>query len=164
MGGGRRVRDARHSGAFHNQEVGIKHILRILCIVLAIAAVPGGGAAAQGRLQTGTSGTVPYASGGGGEAERAALEARSDEYNLRLTFTVHDTGAMLADVALTVDDVRQGRVFALAASGPLVYLKLPPGTYTVSATSKGVEQRRRITLDRSGEARELVLYWVPGAG
>jgi hypothetical protein len=107
---------------------------------------------------------VPYASGGGGEAERAALEARSDEYNLRLTFTVHDTGAMLADVALTVDDVRQGRVFALAASGPLVYLKLPPGTYTVSATSKGVEQRRRITLDRSGEPRELVLYWVPGAG
>jgi hypothetical protein len=141
-------------------ENGIRYIRAILCVALACL-VPAGTALAQARLQTGTSGTVAYASGGIDVDQRAALATMRDKFNLRLTFAVHDSGAMVADVALTVDDVRQGRVFTLAGSGPQVYLKLPAGTYAVSAIFKGVEQRRRVTLDRSGEARDLFLYWVP---
>lgn len=123
--------------------------------------VAGGPALAQGRPRTGTSGAVRYASGGATVDERAALAGMRAEYNLRLTFALHDTGAMVPNVALTVDDVRQGRVFALAGSGPQVFLKLPPGTYALSATSKGVEQRRRVTLDRSGDAHDVFFYWIP---
>lgn len=141
-------------------ENGINHIPKIACVLLACI-VCASGALAQGRLQTGTSGTVTYASGGGTVDERAALATMRDQYNLRLAFAVHDSGAMVTNVALTVDDVRLGRIFALANSGPQVYLKVPPGTYTVVATSKGVEQRRRVTVDRFGEPRELFFYWVP---
>lgn len=134
--------------------------LRALCVALVCFALPGA-ALAQAKVRTGTIGTVTYASGGNSVDERAALETMRAAFNLRLAFAVHDTGAKLGNVALVVEDVRQGPVFKLAGSGPLVYLKLPPGTYTVSATSKGVEQRRRVTLDRFGEARELFIYWVP---
>ncbi|MBB3225211.1 hypothetical protein [Pseudoduganella umbonata] len=136
--------------------IGLGFLSMLLALALAHSSV-----LAQGRLQTGTSGTVAYASGGSTVDERAALAAMRDKYNLRLTYAVHDSGAMVTNVALTVDDVRQGRVFALAGSGPQVYLKLPAGTYTVSAIWKGVEQRRRVTLDRSGDGRELFLYWIP---
>ena len=128
--------------------------------MLASAALAGG-AMAQGTLKSGTSGTVPYASGGSTVDERAALAGMRANYNLRLTFALHDTGAMVANVALTVDDVRQGRVVTLTGIGPQVLLKLPPGTYALAATSKGVEQRRRVTLDRFGEPRDLVFYWIP---
>lgn len=132
-----------------------------LCMVLASLALSGGAALAQGKLKTGTSGMVRYASGGSSVDERAALETMRADFNLRLNFAVADTGVMLANVTLAIEDVRQGQVFTLAGGGPQVWLKLPPGTYAVSATSKGVEQRRRVTLDRSGEARELFFYWIP---
>ncbi|QBE61748.1 hypothetical protein [Pseudoduganella lutea] len=137
----------------------MKHIRRILCVALACL-VPACALPAQGRAPGDASGKIPYASGGASAAERTALATRRDDYNLRLVFGVHDSNAMVANVALTVDDVRRGRVFALQGSGPLVFLKVPPGTYTVVATSRGVEQRRRVTVDVAGGARDLYFYWI----
>lgn len=131
-----------------------------MAVLLALLCGAGTGAT-QERPLTGTAGQVPYATGGIGQEEREALEAMRDQYNLRLTFATRGSGALLANVALAITDGRRGPVMTLDECGPHVYVKLPPGSYTITAVVDGVEQRRRVTVGRPGGARELVLYW-PG--
>lgn len=123
-----------------------------------------GNADAQDGLVTGSSGTVTYASGGAGVEQREALAAMRADFNLRLTFATRGTGAMRADVALTITDRKGTPVMTLADAGPHVYVKLPPGTYIVNATADNHPQSRSVTIGRAthgraANARELLFYW-----
>lgn len=131
-------------------------------LMLACALPPATGAgSAQERALTGSSGAVAYASGGVGAEERAAIEALRGDYNLRLVFATRGSGAMLAGVALRIADSKGAEVLALDDCGPQAYVRLPAGRYSVSVTSEGIEQRRRVTVG-SGGARELYFYWTGG--
>nr|BFE92244.1 hypothetical protein GCM10020185_27800 [Pseudomonas brassicacearum subsp. brassicacearum] len=49
-------------------------------------------------------------------------------------------------------------LLTLTEAGPLVYVQLPPGKYSVVATRKG-EARRDTAEIGSGAARNLVFHW-----
>jgi len=49
-------------------------------------------------------------------------------------------------------------VLTLNDAGPLVYVKLPAGKYTVIATRKG-ETRQDVADVGNGAARNLVFHW-----
>ena len=62
-----------------------------------------------------------------------------------------------AEVAVTVKDAKGQTVFDLPSSGPYLLLKLPAGSYQVTATYQGKAQTRRVS---AGNTASLVtLQW-----
>ena len=81
------------------------------------------------------SATVPHLCGGIGFDGRAAMRRHAHEYNLGVWLTTTHA-AYLADMPITVS--QGGKVVAqFVSDGPLCYLKLPAGDYTVSSTRRG---------------------------
>ena len=99
-----------------------------------------------------------YITGGVGSEQREEMKAQRGDYNLLLTFADRD-GELRAGVAVTVQD-RSGRtVLEVPDAGPMVYARLPAGSYRVTASTAGREQVRTATVGRG--ARELYFHWAP---
>jgi hypothetical protein len=58
------------------------------------------------------------------------------DYPLRLAFSRAGTprAEYVANVAVTITDAKGRNIFELAAAGPYLLLKVPPGRYAVTAT------------------------------
>ena len=82
-----------------------------------------------------TLAAVPHRCGGIGFDGRAAMRRHAHEYNLGIWLTTTHA-AYLAEMPITVS--RDGKTVAqFVSDGPLCYLKLPAGDYTVSSTRRG---------------------------
>ena len=100
---------------------------------------------------------VAYLSGGIGEDEAKAIQ-QATGYNLHMTFSIGAEGKFVPDVDVVIQKAQGQTVLTLSQAGPLVYVQLPPGKYTVVATRNG--QERRDTTDvGSGVPRNLVFNW-----
>ena len=84
-------------------------------------------------------------SGGVTGEERTALDAAERSKSVKLVLAATN-GDYLADAAITVSDAH-GREVARTddAIGPYVYIALPPGTYTVTATLSGEMRTQKVT-------------------
>ena len=111
------------------------------------------GVQVQQQQQNGTR----YLAGGIGEDEAKAIQ-QSSGYNLHMTFAVGAQDEYTADVDVTIQQAPGQIVLTLSQTGPLVYVQLPPGKYTVVATRKG-ETRQDVTDVGGGAARNLVFHW-----
>lgn len=100
---------------------------------------------------------INYLSGGIGLDESKAIQ-QSTGYNLHMTFAVGAQDQYTADVDVMIEKSPGQTVLTLTQTGPLVYVQLPPGKYTVVATRNG-ETRRDVTGVGSGTARNLVFHW-----
>ncbi|HGM5550875.1 TPA: carboxypeptidase regulatory-like domain-containing protein [Pseudomonas putida] len=100
---------------------------------------------------------INYLSGGIGLDESKAIQ-QSTGYNLHMTFAVGAQDQYTADVDVMIEKSPGQTVLTLTQTGPLVYVQLPPGKYTVVATRDG-ETRRDVTDVGSGTARNLVFHW-----
>jgi len=100
---------------------------------------------------------VTYISGGVGLDEQNAMRALRADYNLRLTFATKQTGAYRSDVQLDIADARGGSVLSVANTGPMVFVKLPPGVYKISASAEGKTFKRTVRLGNG--TKEMTLHW-----
>ena len=100
---------------------------------------------------------IRYTSGGVGEGERAELKALSGQFNLRLLFAMQGSGDYLADIRVTILNNRGETVLSAESNGPWFYVQLPPGAYTVEASTADQSQRQKATVG----VRQSVLnfYW-----
>ena len=103
---------------------------------------------------------ITYLSGGIGVDEAQAIE-QSKGYNLHMMFSVGVDNKFIPDVNVTVQSASGQTVLTLDEAGPLVYVQLPPGKYTVRATRNGEERRDNADVG-SGAARNLVFHWNGG--
>ena len=95
-----------------------------------------------------TAGTLQYACGGIGIDESTAMRAAMPRYPLSLLFA-RAHGDYLANLAVQVQGPG-GATERFTATGPVCLLQLPPGRYTVQATSEeGVVQQRSIQVGGS---------------
>ncbi|KDP85569.1 hypothetical protein ACU4GI_31970 [Cupriavidus basilensis] len=92
---------------------------------------------------------IPYVSGGIGEDEVKAMRSMTTRFNVRLGFYDAKGGAALSDVAVTVEDASGKRRLRVVTAGPLLYMKLPPGAYTLRAQFRGESQSRQVTVGRN---------------
>jgi hypothetical protein len=99
-----------------------------------------------------------YITGGVGAEEREDMKAQREQYNLLLTFADRN-GEMQAGVAVTVRDRRGRTVLEVPEAGPMVYAKLPPGSYRISASVDGRQQVRSANLGHG--PREVAFHWAP---
>lgn len=104
--------------------------------------------------QTSASG-IQYVTGGIGDGQQQALKAMQSQYNLRLTFARKGGGNYLADVKVSVTG--KGASFEGVAQGPMLFVKLPPGAYQVTAEYGGQRQSQAVTLGAQGKA--LTMYF-----
>jgi hypothetical protein len=100
---------------------------------------------------------ITYLSGGVGEDEARAIQ-QTQGYNLHMTFSTGPKDEYVPDVNLVIQKTPGSPVLTLSEAGPLVYVQLPPGKYTVVATRNG-EERRDTAEVGSGAARNLVFHW-----
>jgi len=97
---------------------------------------------------------IPYLSGGVGDEERQAMDTLAGQYNLKLEFARND-GTFLADVRVTL----HGPVTVdLVSEGPVLLLRLPPGTYAVMAMVEGVTKTSKVAVKNAG-MQFAALFW-----
>jgi hypothetical protein len=102
------------------------------------------------------AGNVTYITGGIGDEERNALQAVKNHYNLSV-MSAGASGAFAGDTHIVIRD-RAGNELVDTDAGPLFYANLPPGSYTVEATSEGQVRNNKVTIG-SGKPAHLHLTW-----
>lgn len=89
---------------------------------------------------------IEYRSGGVGKDERDALHVVTARYPLKIVLSAGGDGAFVADAGLRVSDGGGTPIFEADGVGPLVYVNLPPGSYTVAVTARGSTQQQSVSL------------------
>lgn len=120
---------------------------RIRWSVLVVALVTSSAVSAQVpvTLQQGKSGQVSWVGGGTLGPEMDALVAQEKGHSLKLVFTL-TAGNYLPGVDVKVRDAKGAVVLDQADTGPVLLAKLPAGAYTVTATSEGRQQVRKVQV------------------
>ncbi|HZV93772.1 MAG TPA: carboxypeptidase regulatory-like domain-containing protein [Caldimonas sp.] len=90
-----------------------------------------------------SSGGVEYVNGGIGDGARNAMSQMSG-FDLKLVFSNPAGEYLVADHVAVKGP--SGEVFAVDQAGPWLLLKLPPGSYTVSARYAGATQERAVKV------------------
>lgn len=91
---------------------------------------------------------IPYVSGGIGEDERSALTAAAANYNLKLVFADKAGGHYLSDIKVSIKGARGTDVLAAVSDGPWFFVKLPPGSYKITATTGDQQQTRALAVGK----------------
>jgi hypothetical protein len=125
----------------------------VMAACLSPATVLAGQAQPQSQQQNG----ITYISGGVGLDEQNAMRALRADYNLRLTFATKQTGAYRSDVQLDIADTKGNSVLSVANTGPMVFVKLPAGTYRISAAAEGKTFKRSVRIGNA--PKEMSLHW-----
>ncbi|MGV0949637.1 MAG: hypothetical protein ACOYB3_03125 [Azonexus sp.] len=92
---------------------------------------------------------MPWMSGGVSYEARDEMRRAAAAYNVHLMFS-NRQGSYLADIPFTVSKPNGRELYSGVSEGPLLYLKLPPGSYQIAVQLDGVWQNRRIRAGTSG--------------
>jgi hypothetical protein len=137
---------------------GAKKIFLMLAILLAAApAFAQSVTSLVPEVQEKSYGRTPYITGGVGLEERAALEERMGDYNLKLIFALEE-GNYLSSVDVTIRDDRGNTVLQTTTNGPWLAARLPEGSYTVRATIQGETQEKTVEVRGARLEEVAVLY------
>lgn len=109
--------------------------------------------------QTQVATPVPYVTGGIGLDERETMlqQAKQEGYNLKIVAAATG-GAYLGGVTVRIVGRDGKQVLQAAMDGPWLYVKLPPGSYTVTADD-GEQAHKRATQVPATGLREIVFRW-----
>lgn len=106
-------------------------------------------------------GAVGYFCGGVGADERRAMKVLEPAADLELLFVTAKRGGYLADAAVTVSDGKATRLAAVA-DGPICLLRLPAGSYRITADLGGATRTAQVLVGaRSGKPRRIA-FTFPG--
>ena len=100
---------------------------------------------------------IPFVTGGPGADERAALQAKEKDYNLKIVAAA-TSGDYLAGVRVVIESAAKMSVLETRMDGPILLAKLPPGTYTIKATYGPSTQTRTVNIPGQG-LREAGFRW-----
>ena len=77
-------------------------------------------------------------------------------YNVKLVFAIA-AGNYVSDVEITIHDHSGNSVLDARANGPWFFVKLPQGTYRVSASYEGV--KRCHSIQAGATQKTMVFHW-----
>ena len=109
--------------------------------------------AAKSNVTSSPQEAIAWISGGVGDEAMAELHKVSTAYNVHLLLT-GASGNYLAGVPFSIS--RKGKVTVSGVTeGPLLYLKLPSGSYQIAVELDGAWQSKRIQTSTSGKATKV---------
>ena len=100
---------------------------------------------------------IPFVTGGAGADERADLQAKEKDYNLKIVAAA-TSGDYLADVWVVIDSAAKKGLLETKMEGPILLAKLPAGTYTIKATYGPSTQTQTVNVPGQG-LRETAFRW-----
>ena len=111
-----------------------------------------------GTMSTAQAAAPAYLNGGIGKDEAARLHAAAKDYSLQIEFSERRDNEFIADADLKIADARGKTVFQRSDAGPIVLVRLAPGTYRVTATADGRSETQTTTVASHGTA-SLYFHW-----
>jgi hypothetical protein len=93
--------------------------------------------------------SVPTVSGGVSLNARDNLRSQAPDHNVKMVFSLN-TGNYVSDVQVKVTDAAGRTVIDDTSNGPWLMAKLPPGSYTATATYNGTPVTQRFSIGKSG--------------
>ena len=105
-------------------------------------------------------GQVAVLHGGIGEDDRVAMDQKSSEYNLRLTFAWKGIGTYLSQVRVVIRNAQGSTVLDTVTAGPWLFARLPQGEFTVEATDEGRTLSQKIAI-KGTSRKEWVFRFDP---
>lgn len=102
-------------------------------------------------------GSVTFVMGGVGAHAREALEATAKDYNLRITNATKNSELTGAD-SIVIKDSTGKQILTIQNSDPLLYAKLPAGTYTIEAVDGDTHKVEKVTISGT-KAADIHLVW-----
>jgi hypothetical protein len=110
-------------------------------------------------------GAVTWISGGIGKAQADAMRGIASRYDVRLVMAQarKPRAAFLALVPVKIRDAKGRMVLDIQTEGPFLFLKLPPGRYTVSAVFADHVVSKSLRV-RRGASVETTLIWPSRPG
>jgi hypothetical protein len=99
---------------------------------------------------------IDYLSGGAGEEERATMATRQAELPFKVVLSGAGGEYVVADRLSVI--APQGELLTVRDAGPLLMMRLPPGSYTLEATWQGRTERRPI---RVGAPSQTIEWRLP---
>jgi hypothetical protein len=100
---------------------------------------------------------IPFVTGGTGADERADLQAKEKDYNLKIVAAA-TSGDYLAGVRVVIESAAKMSVLETRMDGPILLAKLSTGTYTIKATYGPSTQTRTVNVPGQG-LREAAFRW-----
>lgn len=133
--------------------------LLALCIALPCAPLLAEAVGDVSRANTVSAPHEEFAwmSGGVGDEAREEMRKAAASYNVHVVFS-EQRGSYLAGIPFTVTRVAPGnerRLHSALSDGPLLYLKLPPGSYRIAAQIDGVWQTQQVQAGAAGSPARL---------
>lgn len=120
----------------------------LLALIYGEAALGANGATAADDAVVSSPAGIPYVSGGVGTESIERLNANARNFNLKLVFSTK-SGEFLSGVKVGIADAAGKSVVAAVADGPWFLVKLPSGTYQVTASFEGKTIVRQRIVDNS---------------
>jgi len=109
-------------------------------------------------FKTGSEGDIRYMTGGVSKGERAEMEKRSNDYNLKIILAAK-SGAYLANIPVTIcEDGGEPVLMSTRADGPWLYVRLPEGRYTIKAVHEGREKKKTVQVDQG--LKLIIFHWA----
>ncbi len=143
----------------NNSQFSMRHIQAFLATsALALGLTLGSVQTVLAQVQPQTYESIQYMTGGIGNAEQNELKAAEKDYNLHMTFSAVKDQAFLSDVAVQILDKSQKKVFDAPNTGPYLNVKLPEGSYELTATYKGENRKHAFTIGK-GKTETAVMRW-----
>ena len=107
---------------------------------------------------------ITWMSGGIGQAEAGAMRNEASRYDLRLVLAEarKPRAAFLGQATVKITDAA-GKVVSIRTDGPLLFLKLPPGHYSVMAEVEGHRLTRSVTVNPEAPV-QATLLWPKSVG
>jgi hypothetical protein len=129
----------------------------ILILGLASPLLAGAADSDTTLVQPRSEGGVTYISGGVGEDEREALAATANEYDLKIVFADTGSGAYLADVRVSIVNMKGKKILEAVSDGPWFFVNLPTGRYKITAMAGGRSSVQQTTVS-GGRLTQLHFY------
>ena len=91
-----------------------------------------------------TANGIDFMNGGSGTEGVDYMKARGNEFRLQITFSGRGGEYGVAEKVTVFSAGRE--LISVPDAGPLMMFKLPPGSYAVEATFKGVVEKRSVSI------------------
>lgn len=106
-----------------------------------------------------SSDDVNYVTGGVGKYEREAIEASKADYNVHIV-NASTSGAFVADTRIVITRSGSETEEVLdVESGPLLYVRLPAGNYTLIAIQGDQSKEQKLVVSANGKPSSVRLTW-----
>jgi hypothetical protein len=131
-------------------------VVHFLLSALVFAMLLGLGVSSAMAQEMGESNAVSVISGGAEDDGIARMNAVAHNYNLKLIFTSMG-GDYLSGIDVIIRDKHNVVYVNQSADGPLMFVKLKTGAYTVEATYGNLVRTQNLVIPKSGKQRNFLL-------